>query len=70
MGFRDRHADSVGAGVPVSVTKCDSVDFWAESFFVGICRFACIWGSLDSKVGATDCIFIFATVLWAFPTVK
>ena len=34
------------------------------SFFVGFCRFACIGGSLDSKVGATDSICVFFDSIW------
>ena len=53
MVLRTGTSTRLEAGVPVSITKCDSVLFERSRFLFGVCRFACIGGSLDSKAGST-----------------
>lgn len=54
MGFGDRHAGRLGGACLHYNYYVRLRCFLAGSFFVGICRFACIGGSLDSKVVCLD----------------
>lgn len=64
MVLRTGTSTRLEAGVPVSITKCDSVLFERSRFLFGVCRFACIGGSLDSKAGSTVSICVFPDSIW------